>query len=30
LQLALRQEGWQAELTAEQSQWGLMTIRRVA
>ncbi|PHX67982.1 MAG: 50S ribosomal protein L11 methyltransferase [Cyanobium sp. Baikal-G2] len=30
LQLALRDEGWQAELTAEQSQWGLMTIRRVA
>ena len=30
LQLALRDEGWQAELTAEQSKWGLMTIRRVA
>ena len=30
LQLALRDEGWQAELTAEQSQWGLMKIRRVA
>lgn len=30
LQLALRNEGWQAELTAEQSQWGLMTIRRVS
>ena len=30
LLLALRDEGWQAELTAEQSQWGLMTIRRVA
>ena len=30
LQLALQHEGWQAELTAEQSQWGLMTIRRVA
>ena len=30
LQLALRDEGWQAELTDEQSQWGLMTIRRVA
>ena len=30
VQLALRDEGWQAELTAEQSQWGLMTIRRVA
>ena len=30
LQLALRDEGWQAELTAEQSQLGLMTIRRVA
>jgi ribosomal protein L11 methyltransferase len=29
LQLALRHEGWRAELTAEQSQWGLMTIRRV-
>ena len=29
LQLALQHEGWQAELTAEQSQWGLMTIRRV-
>ena len=30
VQLALRDEGWQAELTAEQSQWGLMKIRRVA
>ena len=30
VQLALRDEGWQAELTAEQSQWGLMRIRRVA
>jgi len=30
LQLALRDEGWPAELTAEQSQWGLMKIRRVA
>ena len=30
LQLALRHEGWQAELTAEQGKWGLMTIRRVA
>jgi ribosomal protein L11 methyltransferase len=30
VQLALRDEGWLAELTAEQSQWGLMTIRRVA
>ncbi|MDA0717056.1 MAG: 50S ribosomal protein L11 methyltransferase [Cyanobacteria bacterium] len=30
LQLALRDEGWQGELVAEQSQWGLMKIRRVA
>lgn len=28
LQTALAAEGWQAELTAQQSQWGLMTIRR--
>jgi ribosomal protein L11 methyltransferase len=28
LQQALAEEGWQAELTAQQSQWGLMTIRR--
>ena len=30
LQLALQHEGWQAELTAEQGKWGLMTICRVA
>ena len=30
LQLALQHEGLQAELTAEQGKWGLMTIRRVA
>jgi len=30
LQQALLEQGWQAELTAQQSQWGLMTIRRVA
>jgi len=30
LQAALAAEGWQAELTAQQSQWGLMTIRRAA
>ena len=29
LQQALADEGWHAELTAQQSQWGLMTIRRV-
>ena len=28
LQQALAEDGWQAELTAQQSQWGLMTIRR--
>ena len=28
LQQALAEEGWQAKLTAQQSQWGLMTIRR--
>lgn len=30
LQQALQEHGWQAELTAQQSQWGLMAIRRVA
>lgn len=30
LQEVLQEHGWQAELTAQQSQWGLMTIRRVA
>lgn len=30
LQQTLLEHGWQAELTAQQSQWGLMTIRRVA
>ena len=30
LQQALLAEGWQAELTAQQSRWGLLTIRRVA
>ncbi|MBD2423531.1 50S ribosomal protein L11 methyltransferase [Cyanobium sp. FACHB-13342] len=30
LQQALLEEGWRAELTAQQSQWGLLTIRRVA
>ena len=30
LQAALAEQGWRAELTAQQSQWGLMTIRRVA
>jgi len=30
LQQALLEQGWQAVLTAQQSQWGLMTIRRVA
>ena len=29
LQQVLADEGWHAELTAQQSQWGLMTIRRV-
>ena len=29
LQAALAEQGWRAELTAQQSQWGLMTIRRV-
>ena len=28
LEQALAGQGWQAELTAQQSQWGLMTIRR--
>lgn len=28
LQQALAEQGWCAELTAQQSQWGLMTIRR--
>ena len=28
LQQVLADEGWHAELTAQQSQWGLMTIRR--
>jgi len=28
LQAALAEQGWRAELTAQQSQWGLMTIRR--
>ena len=27
LQAALAEQGWRAELTAQQSQWGLMTIR---
>jgi ribosomal protein L11 methyltransferase len=30
LQQALLEHGWQAELTVQQSQWGLMTMRRVA
>ena len=30
LQQALLEEGWRAELTAQQSQWGLLTIRCVA
>jgi ribosomal protein L11 methyltransferase len=30
LQQVLLEQGWQAELTAQQSQWGLMMIRRVA
>lgn len=30
LQQALLEHGWLAELTAQQSQWGLMTIRHVA
>ena len=29
LQAALAEQGWRAELTAQQSQWGLMTIRRL-
>ena len=29
LQATLAEQGWRAELTAQQSQWGLMTIRRV-
>ena len=28
LQAALAEQGWRGELTAQQSQWGLMTIRR--
>ena len=28
LEQALAEQGWRAELTAQQSQWGLMTIRR--
>jgi len=28
LQAALAEQGWRAELTAQQSQWGLMTMRR--
>lgn len=28
LQQVLAEQGWQAELSAQQSQWGLMTIRR--
>ena len=28
LQMVLAEQGWQAELSAQQSQWGLMTIRR--
>ena len=28
LQEVLAEQGWSAELTAQQSQWGLMTIRR--
>jgi len=28
LEQALAEQGWQAELSAQQSQWGLMTIRR--
>ena len=30
LQAVLEAEGWQAQLAAQQSQWGLMTIRRQA
>ncbi len=30
LQAALAAEGWRADLTAQRSQWGLMTIRRAA
>ncbi|MEB3202194.1 MAG: 50S ribosomal protein L11 methyltransferase [Synechococcus sp.] len=30
LEQVLLAQGWRAELTAQQSQWGLMTIRRVA
>jgi len=30
LQAALAAQGWRAELTAQQSQWGLMTIRSAA
>jgi ribosomal protein L11 methyltransferase len=28
LQAALAEQGWRSELSAQQSQWGLMTIRR--
>jgi ribosomal protein L11 methyltransferase len=28
LEAALAEQGWRAQLTAQQSQWGLMTIRR--
>jgi ribosomal protein L11 methyltransferase len=28
LEQALAEQGWRAELTAQQSQWGLMTIQR--
>jgi ribosomal protein L11 methyltransferase len=28
LQAVLAEQGWRAELTAQQSQWGLMTLRR--
>jgi ribosomal protein L11 methyltransferase len=28
LQAALAEQGWRAELMAQQSQWGLMAIRR--
>jgi ribosomal protein L11 methyltransferase len=30
LQQVLAEQGWRAELTGQQSQWGLMTIRRAA
>jgi ribosomal protein L11 methyltransferase len=28
LQAVLAEQGWRAELSAQQSQWGLMTLRR--